>query len=322
MQTNNPIDHIDKNSITQRNLSTIAQAPFRLHERRDGAPLRTLSDDDWRCWIENGYVVVKQAAEPEKIARLEQLMWEFEELDPADQATWYPAHKARLRQTELSFNAGMIELYNHQYLWDTRQTPKIYDAFVDVWGTEKLWVSIDRMNFNLPPEPGFTFNSFMHWDYDPDTDPQNVQGVLSISDQTDPLLGGFVCIPELYRNYAAWRGTQGADWDWYRPKVANLPHVAVPLEKGDLLIFNSKLCHGIRQNTTRDKVRMAQYISMMPAQEDNAALRAWRIRSWRDRLAPEGYSLHGDPRRWEQTRYQRASLSPLGEKLLGAKDWD
>lgn len=321
MHMTDTIAAIGKNSIAQRNLSTIAKTTFRLNDRANGAALRALSEADWQFWRHHGYIVVKQAVGRDKIDRLERLMWEFEELDPADQGTWYPAEKSRLRQTELSFNAGMIELYNHQYLWDARQTQKVYDAFVDVWGTEKLWVSIDRMNFNLPPEPGFEFKSFMHWDYDPDSDPQNVQGVLSVSDQTDPELGGFVCIPELYRNYAAWRGAQGADWDWYRPKVADLAHVRVPLEKGDLLIFNSQLCHGIRQNTSRDKVRMAQYISMMPAQEDNQTLREWRIRSWKERLAPQGYSLHGDPRQWEQTRYQTASLSELGEKLLGSRNW-
>ncbi|HEV7814883.1 MAG TPA: phytanoyl-CoA dioxygenase family protein [Janthinobacterium sp.] len=318
---NPTIENIGKDSIAARNLSTIAKNAFRLNERLDGAPLRALSEEDWQFWRHNGYIVIKGAAEPDKIARLEKLMWEFEEFDPAEPGTWYPPEKSRLRKTELSFNAGMIELYNHQYLWDTRQTQKIYDAFVDVWGTHKLWVSIDRMNFNLPPEPGFTFKSFMHWDYDPDTDPQNVQGVLSISDQTDGEVGGFVCIPELYRNYEAWRREQAGDWDWYRPKVADLPHVPVPLEKGDLLIFNSKLCHGIRQNTSRNKVRMAQYISMMPAQPDNEELRNWRIRSWKERLAPQGYSLHGDPRRWEQTKYQTAELSALGEKLLGARAW-
>ncbi|MFM2088251.1 MAG: hypothetical protein RLZZ237_3120 [Pseudomonadota bacterium] len=315
------IDSIDKNSIATRNLSTVAKQAFRLNTRADGGPLRVLSEADWAFWRHNGYVVIRQAAELDKVARLEQLMWEFEELDPADPSTWYPPAKSLLKKNELSFNAGMIELYHHQYLWDTRQTQRIHDAFADVWGTHKLWVSIDRMNFNLPPEPGFEFKSFMHWDYDPDTDPQNVQGVLSISDQTDEEVGGFICIPELFRNYETWRREQPANWDWYRPDVAKLEKVRVPLQKGDLLIFNSKLCHGIRQNTSKDKVRLAQYISMMPAQPDNTALRDWRIRAWRERLAPEGYSLHGDPRQWEQKKYHMAQLSALGEQLLGLRDW-
>lgn len=315
------IEGIGKNSIQQRNKSTVGTAGLRLNDRSSGAPLRVLSERDWQCWTRDGYVVVKQAVERTTIDNLERLAWEFEDMARDDPRTWYPAEKVKLRRTVLSYNAGMIELYNHQYLWDARQTPRVHAAFADVWGTPDLWVSIDRMNFNLPPEPGFEFKSFMHWDYDPDTDPQNVQGVLSISDQTDPAVGGFVCVPEVFRDYAAWRARQPAEWDWYRPDVADQTLVPVPLEKGDLLIFNSKLCHGIRQNVSTDKVRMAQYISMMPAQPDNAELRDWRIRSWRERLAPQGYSLQGDPRGLERNRYQTARLSELGERLLGLRPW-
>ncbi|MBD0364542.1 MAG: phytanoyl-CoA dioxygenase, partial [Flavisolibacter sp.] len=81
------------------------------------------------------------------------------------------------------------------------------------------------------------------------------------------------------------------------------------------------LPHGIRPNLSGNKVRIAQYISMMPAQEANEALRQWRITSWRDRVAPEGYAFPGDPRGGEKTKYGRAELSPLGKKLLGLEKW-
>ncbi|EPR65430.1 hypothetical protein ADICYQ_5639 [Cyclobacterium qasimii M12-11B] len=66
---------------------------------------------------------------------------------------------------------------------------------------------------------------------------------------------------------------------------------------------------------------MAQYISMMPAEEDNEEMRNWRISSWKNRISPEGYAFPGDPRKWEQTKYPQAELSPLGKKLLGATPW-
>ena len=93
------------------------------------------------------------------------------------------------------------------------------------------------------------------------------------------------------------------------------------MEAGDLLIFNSLQPHGIRPNTSGNKVRIAQYISMMPAMEDDDALRTWRINSWKNRIAPEGYAFPGDPRKWEQTKYTRAVLNELGEKLLGLEKW-
>ena len=65
-----------------------------------------------------------------------------------DPETWYAPPRAEMQMKELT-NSGMVEVYNHQYQWDNRQMQKVYDAFVDIWGTEKLWVTIDRANLNL-----------------------------------------------------------------------------------------------------------------------------------------------------------------------------
>ncbi len=302
------------------NPSTAKSSDQKLNDRSNGKPLRVLSEADWRFWIENGYVVVKNAVPRENAERLAALLWEFEEKDPNDPATWYAPPRAEMRMKEL-IGSGMVELYNHPYEWDNRQHPRVYDAFVDIWGTEKLWVTIDRANLNFPMRPGHEFKGFIHWDYDPETKPVNVQGVLALADQTDENMGGFQCVPELYRNYETWKLTQPADRDRFKPDVTGLPLVKVKLEAGDLLIFNSLLAHGIRPNLTQDKVRIAQYISMMPAQEDDEALRQWRVTSWRDRKAPEGYAFPGDPRNWEQTRYPTAELTELGKKLLGLEKW-
>jgi hypothetical protein len=219
---------------------------------------------------------------------------------------------------------GMVEVYNHQLLWENRQTERVYNAFVDIWGTEKLWATIDRANLNFPIQPGFEYKGFIHWDYDPETKPQNVQGVLALADQTDLEMGGFQCIPWLYRNYDSWKKSQPENRNRFQPDTKGLEKhfVKVPLEAGDLLIFNSLEPHGIRPNNSKDKVRIAQYISMMPAEEENFALKEWRINSWKNRIAPEGHAFPGDPRKWEKTKYGMAKLSALGEKLLGLNPWD
>ena len=220
-------------------------------------------------------------------------------------------------------NTGMVEVYNNQHLWNNRQMERVHDAFTDVWGTEKLWVTIDRANLNLPIRPGFEYKGFIHWDYDPETKPQNVQGVLALADQTDEDMGGFQCIPELYRTYDTWKLTQPEDRDRFKPDTSAFEgnYHRVKLEAGDLLIFNSTTPHGIRPNNSVDKVRVAQYISMMPAEENNDSMREWRINSWKNRIAPEGYAFPGDPRNWEQTKYETAELNELGKKLLGLEKW-
>lgn len=304
------------------NPSTAKSSVFQLRKTATADSLRVLSVEDWNFWLENGFIVIKNAVPREQALRTAEFIWEFEEKDPENPATWYTAPRAEMQMKELA-GTGMVECYNNQYLWNNRQTQRVYEAFVDIWGTEKLWVTIDRANLNFPIRPGHEYKGFIHWDYDPDTKPQNVQGVLALADQTDPNMGGFQCIPWLFRNYETWKLNQPEDRNKFIPDITGLEEhlVKVPLMAGDLLIFNSSEPHGIRPNHS-DKVRIAQYISMMPAQEEDADLKEWRVNSWKKRIAPEGYAFPGDPRNWEQTKYETAELSELGEKLLGLKKWE
>ena len=304
------------------NPSTATSSKLTLNDRSNGKPLRVLSEEDWQFWVENGYIVIPNAVPRDQVQKTADFLWEFEEKDPSDPATWYTAARAEMQMKELA-GTGMVEVYNTQALWDNRQVQKVYDAFVDIWGTEKLWVTIDRANLNFPIRPGHAYKGFIHWDYDPETRPQNVQGVLALADQNDPNMGGFQCIPWLYRNYDSWKLTQPDDRDHFQPDVSGLEDkiVKVKLNAGDLLIFNSTQPHGIRPNNSKDKVRIAQYISMMPAEEDNEELRQWRVRSWKERIAPSGYAFPGDPRNYEQQQYETAELNELGKKLLGLESW-
>ena len=272
---------ISKSSITK------------LNDRSNGKPLRALSEEEFNFWKENGFVIVKNAISKDAAALTAKAIWNFEEKDSDQPETWYTEPRAEMQMKEL-IGSGMVEMYNHPLLWENRQSQRVYDAFVDVWGVEDLWVTIDRCNLNFPVQPDKPFKGFIHWDYDPETKPVNVQGVLALADQMDENMGGFQCIPELYRSYDTWKETQPEDRD-------------------------SLLAHGIRPNLTNDKVRVAQYISMMPAEQNNNALKQWRVNSWQHKIAPEGYAFPGDPRQLEKSQ-PVAVLSDLGEKLLGLKD--
>ena len=300
------------------NPSVATSSRHKLSTRAHGEQLRVLSEDDWKFWIENGYIVIKQAVPREQVQLLADYLWEYENKDPQDQETWYKP-TLPMKMTELN-NTGMVEIYNHQYLWDNRQFPRVHQAFADIWGMEELWVTIDRANLNFPIRPGHEYKGFIHWDYDPETKPQNVQGVLALADQTDENMGGFQCIPELFRTYDTWKLTQPEDRDHFKPDTTGFTPTKVRMEAGDLLIFNSSQPHGIRVNNSKDKVRIAQYISMMPADQDNEEMRQWRIRSWQEKMVPEGYAFPGDPLSREK-QHPIAQLSELGEKLLGLRKW-
>jgi hypothetical protein len=302
------------------NPSTAKSSATKLNDRSNGKPLLILSEEDWSFWISNGYIIIKNAVPKKQALDTAKFLWEFEEKNLDDPETWYAAPRAEMQMKELT-NTGMVEVYNNQHLWNNRQMQKVYDAFIDIWGTKKLWVTIDRANLNLPIKAGFEYKGFIHWDYDPETKPVNVQGVLALSDQDDENMGGFQCIPELFRTYDTWKLTQPEDRDHFKPDTTGFEMQKVKMNAGDLLIFNSLQPHGIRPNLSGNKVRIAQYISMMPAEEENEALREWRVTSWRNSVAPEGYAFPGDPRKWEQKKYGQAELNNLGKKLLGLEKW-
>ena len=305
----------DSHQTTQR-VST------QLKDIEKTLPLRVLSPEDFHHWQTKGYVIVRNAVPQDNVERLKALLWEFDEKDPGDQTTWYAPQRRDHLMKELN-GTGMVEIYNHQYLWDNRMEQRVYDAFVDIWDIEDLWVSIDRANLNVPKKvKGANQNGFIHWDSDTSLRPLpiGVQGVLSLVKQ-DGDVGGFQCIPELFYDFENWVKTQPADRDPMHPDWTGFTITNIEMEPGDLMIFNTLLAHGVRPNHSDTRVRMAQYISMFPADEDNEADRAERIRLWRDLDHPKRDAFPGDPRDWEKKNATTAKLTPLGERLLGLESW-
>ena len=292
-----------------------------LKDIQKSLPLRVLSQEDWQHWITKGYVIVKNAVSPEQAAATKAALYDFDEKDPNDSSTWYAPQRRPHVRPELN-NAGMVEIYHHQTMWDNRQTSRVYDAFVDIWDMTDLWVTIDRANLN-PPKPGATSkDGFIHWDVNTALTPLpiGVQGVLSL-DVQDAETGGFQCAPYLFEHFDDWVKTQPADRNPLLPDMEGIGRENISLDPGDLMIFNSLLAHGVRPNISKDKMRVAQYISMHPAEPDNAADKAERIRLWQEVDFPKRPDFPGDPRDWERAHYGAAKLSPLGEKLLGVTDW-
>lgn len=294
-----------------------------LRDIQKTLPLRVLSEEDWEHWTTKGYVIVRNAVPHENLDRIVPLLWEFDEKDPNDPGTWYAPERRRHVRAELN-NAGMVEIYHHQTLWDNRQSQRLYDAFVDIWDREDLWVAIDRANLNPPKkDQSGSKDGFIHWDVNTALEPKpiGVQGVLSLMPQDDET-GGFQCAPYLFEHFDEWVKTQPEDRNPILPDMEGVPRENISLEPGDLMIFNSLLAHGVRPNFSDGRVRMAQYISMFPAEAENETEREERIRLWREIEPPNRPDFPGDPRDWEKRNNGGpAELTPLGRKLLGLDLW-
>jgi hypothetical protein len=289
--------------------------PLRHIQKR--LPLRVLSDDDWAHWVRRGYVVIRQAVPEDNVRRLTDALWDFEDMKPDDPGTWYSPHPGNLR---LPGHSGLVEIYNHQAMWDNRQTQRVYDAFVDIWDTAHLWVMIDFANVNPPNRGPREFDGFIHWDVDTSRLPlpNSCQGVLSLTEGDDEI-GGFQCVPGIFEIFDQWLRAQPPDRDPYTPDISGFSVTTVAVRPGDLIIFNSLLPHGVRPNRSLDRVRMAQYVAMAPAAEADDTLLEKRIALWRDRVPPHepktGY------RKKERDLYGPAKLNSLGERLLGITKW-
>jgi ectoine hydroxylase-related dioxygenase (phytanoyl-CoA dioxygenase family) len=265
----------------------------------------------------DGYVVVPNVVPKENLRAVVDDIWRFVGADPNDRESWY--------KPGIVASTGMVEMYHFPSMWANRQHPRIHEIFAEVYGTEKLWVSIDRVNFKPPADPAHPehdHHGFIHWDTDTSKYPNipfSVQGVLALED-TPPGMGGFQCIPEMFRELDDWIKRQPADRDPRRPDITGYEITRVDMKAGDLVIWHRLMPHGNGHNQST-KVRLCQYITMSPAREDDEAARQERIRLWRERVPPVSPAYKGDPRGVEKGQ-PPPELTPLGRKLLGLDKWE
>jgi hypothetical protein len=281
--------------------------------------LNVLTEADKAFFEANGYLVVPNVVPKENLEAVIAAMWKALGMNPDAPTTWYPTDR----------RSSLVYLHQHQTLWNNRQSPRLYEAFADVLDTPRLWVSMDRAGMKPPTDPRYPhYNDpgFVHWDLDtakPLPTTLGVQGVLALTDTT-PEMGGFCCIPGFHKNLAAWIADQPSDRDPREPDLSRLPAgmkvTPIPMQAGDLVIWNRTLAHGNGRNEGT-RPRLAQYITMFPASDDEQA-RQERIACWRDRRAPSSWEREiPEPYRDLEQDNPPAELTPLGRKLLGLDRW-
>ena len=277
----------------------------------------------WRDQITKfGYVIIHDAVPPESTAAVLDDIWSHTGASPDDPESWY--------RPDVISHGGMVEMYHYQSMWNVRQEPRLYEIFQAVLGSERLWVSMDRVGFKppvSPRHPDYDHKGMIHWDADiekyPDL-PFHVQGVLALTD-TEPDMGGFQCIPETYQDLEAFLKTQKPEALASRsPDVTGYTITHPRLRAGDLLVWTNLLLHGNGHNTSTIP-RFCQYVSMSLAPEDDDLARASRVTAWNYNIPSPVRSVRtpfpGDPRRIEASRPAPAELTPLGRKLLGLDSW-
>lgn len=277
--------------------------------------MKYLNEYDLDFWDQNGYIVINDAVPPQYLKDTEQAIWDFLDADANLSDSWYNKKVAP---------QGFVELYHHQSLWNNRQYPKIHQIFADLWNTEILWVSLDRVNMKPPNKVGWIDDGFIHWDVDSTQlpIPFGLQGVLYLTDTTTDQ-GCFQCVPGFHKRIEEWAITQPQNRNPRVPDTTGMLIKKIEGKAGDLIIWHQALPHGNSANTS-SKPRLAQYLTMFPQNQDEVE-RQLRVLAWKKKLPVKFWRyVPGQPFSLAELQSEpgsTANLTELGEKLLGLKSW-
>ena len=260
---------------------------------------------------EHGFVLVEDVVAKVEAASVVDLLCDYLNVNPRSSIAGF---KRRVGEV---FN-GIVPLHQHQALWDTRQSPKMHEAFRQVYDNHRLWVTVDRASYK--PRLSDRANAkkgdpnSIHIDRPVlDTSSFAVQGVLYLTDTPEDQ-GAWEYVPELYQQI------KSGDVTSFDPRKDSLEgyeikRVAGPT--GSIVIWDGLMPHSSGHNWS-DVPRFVQYITMHP--EGDEATRDQRISDWRDRRAPPYWRSmpnQEDPEPWPEP----ARLTELGEQLLGSRLW-
>ncbi len=218
-----------------------------------------LSDDDLAFWDENGYVVVHDAvpAETRDAARDAVLAHVGADLNNPD--SWYTDRRSI-----------MVQYFQHPAFDANRYAPRIHKAFAQIWGSADLWVTTDRVGFNVPERPGWNFQGpDLHFDVSlAQPMPLGTHGILYLTD-TEAEQGAFTLVPGFHRRVADWLVNLSAGANPRDQDLHALGSKPIAGRAGDFIIWHDALPHGSRPNRAT-MPRIVQYIAMYPMAQEIA----------------------------------------------------
>ena len=215
-----------------------------------------LTKEDLDFWEANGYVVVKNAIAEEDCLATQKAIWQFLEKNPEDATTWYKTHTEQ--------KGLMVNFFNHSTLEKNRASLKIQKAYEQLYGTDKIYKTIDKVSFNPPVTSGYNFlGSNLHWDVSlKQPIPFRLQGLLYLSD-CDENDGAFHCVPGFHNQIEDWMQSLSPTDNPRELALKQLNPQPVIGKTGDFVIWHQALPHCATPNYGR-KPRFVQYLTYFP----------------------------------------------------------
>lgn len=215
-----------------------------------------LSKEDLEFWDKNGYVIVKDAISKQDCEATQKAIWDFLKMDPNKEETWYNRHEEQ--------KGLMLNFSDHETLNKNRFSPRIKKAYEQLYKTNKIYKTIDKVSFNPPETKDFKFmGSLLHWDTSlklPIT--FGLQGLLYLTD-CGPDDGAFHCVPGFHNMIEGWLNKLEAHENPREKALETLQPVPIVANAGDFIIWQNTLPHCATPNHGTAP-RMVQYLTYLP----------------------------------------------------------
>lgn len=224
-----------------------------------------LTAEDLQFWEENGYVIVKNAISDPDCEATQQAIWEFLSMHPEQEASWYKSHDEQ--------RGLMLTFSDHPTLNKNRQSPRIKKAYEQLYKTDRIYKTIDKVSFNPPETAHYTFlGSPLHWDVSLKLPiPFGLQGLLYLTD-CGPEDGAFHCVPGFHNRIENWIYAQQPGSNLRETALKTLQPVPITGKTGDFIIWHQALPHCASPNHGKAP-RMVQYLTYFP--EDYQTAPEW-----------------------------------------------
>lgn len=211
------------------------------------------SEEELQFFETNGYIVLPNAIPKEDCLATQQIIWEFLGMHPNQSDTWYKSHPEQ--------RGMMINFFDHPLLEKNRSSGKIRKAFEQLYQSEAIYKTIDKVSFNPPITSNYSFmGSDLHWDVSLQLPiPFRLQGLIYLSD-CGPKDGAFHCVPGFHKQITAWMKQVPEGVHPRAHALATLQPQAITASAGDMVIWHQALPHCATPNHGASP-RMVQYLS-------------------------------------------------------------
>lgn len=215
-----------------------------------------LTADDLEFWNQNGYLVVKNVISKADCENTRNAIWEFLNMSLEDKQSWYIQHPGQ--------RGMMVHFSDHSTLNANRNSPRIKKVYEQLYQTNAIYKTIDKVSFNPPINHNFSFmGSDLHWDVSLHLPiPYRLQGLIYLSDCAENE-GAFHCVPGFHNEIEIWMKNVPENVNPREFALQTLKPIPIVGAAGDMVIWHQALPHCATANYGKTP-RMVQYLTYFP----------------------------------------------------------